>query len=284
MFGTRVRSSLVLGLGLGLGCEVTETREIPLDDAYEVLRGALCERASRCQCDRWSAYDSVDECEEDVGEAVDRLRDLEVSMSYDPSCMGRYVDQLDELGCSPVFEEPEACVRPCLLMHGDLLEGEPCFVYSSWVSDCAQGLQCQGECVDPCREQDPPVRAGLGESCAQIGCDDDLRCGESQVCEALPVAGQECTGRCAEGLFCEAEDPIDPMSIMRCFAPRGLDAPCRGHAQCDSGYCPAGACALLPREGESCADARACAVGLDCIDDVCGPADAVLCSVSVPSF
>lgn len=283
--GARWWSAIGLVTSLGLGCEVSETREVALDDAEEVLRGALCERVTRCQCERWSAYSSVEECEEDLGEAFARLYEHEATLAYDAACMGGYVQQLDDLGCSPVYTEPEACQRPCLLMHGELQVDEPCELYGSWISDCAQGLVCVGVCVDPCADDSTP-HAGLGDDCFERPCAEGLVCNfETEACEALPEVGQECVqGECAGDAFCDAEDPLDPMSTRRCFALRSLEASCRGHQQCDSGYCPAGICERLPREGDSCAGTGACSPGLDCVEDICVPGDAVLCSVSVPNF
>ncbi len=241
-------------------------------------------------------------------------------LSYDPRCLGIVAEQLDALGCNSVLPEAEAedepaCEVPCHYFHGTKTLGQSCEIYGNEISDCAQGLRCSADrCIDPCSEEPIGTLAGSGESCWYVDCREGLQCTpDTSICAPLPKAGEPCPwgacvegavcdfgteepvcvtipgvgelcpqGACEEGSFCEAEDLSNPMSDARCFLPRALAEPCRGHRQCQSSYCPAGFCEQVPGEGESCAGVNLCAQGLDCIDEVCALADALLCQAGVP--
>lgn len=278
-----VGGALALAFGLGTGCEVDEVPAVELDEAEVRLQGLLCERPFRCTCGGARAYSSIDECKEYLGLSMARLHELEGQLTYDAECMGRYVEFLDELGCSPVLAEPASCQRPCLLMYGEAREDEPCEMFNNqWVSDCAQGLLCvSGRCVDVC-----PVLPVDGEPCESFSCAEGHYCEPTtEVCAILPEPGEECArGMCAGSAVCEWDDPADPTSTRRCVAPRELGAPCTAYEQCASGYCPAGACAPLPLEGESCAGTEVCAPALECRGEVCVAAPPILCSMPVPDF
>ncbi len=241
-------------------------------------------------------------------------------LTYDPTCLGATVDAYVALGCDAELPESESsededqCTPPCHYYYGTRLVGQSCEIRGTYVTDCAKGLRCSSnlECFDPCAEEPAPtgVKEGgdcyvgdcveglfcdlatetcqslpvAGEPCHQEErCADELLCDfDTGLCRALPLAGEPCFGsRCAEELFCEM-DFADPNGESLCYAPQPLAAPCRGHAQCDSGYCPAGACDVPPAEGEACS-ADVCGDGLDCVDAVCVLADSALCWVEVPS-
>jgi hypothetical protein len=136
-----------------------------------------------------------------------------------------------------------------------------------------------------------------GESCAgaDVRCESGLQCAEDQVCRGLAEEGEPCNDRgCREDLFCDFE-------LNRCVAPpdrEGLPCPygecalglwcdrsvvadgicavliadgdpCSGHAQCESGYCPAAFCLPRPALGEDCSDVGVCQQGLTCNGSVC---------------
>ena len=68
-------------------------------------------------------------------------------------------------------------------------------------------------------------------------------------------------------------DPTNPMDPdPRCEPLGKLAEGCMGHADCESGYCPAGFCAGVPGAGGDCRGTEICAEGLWCVDDVCGEA------------
>lgn len=166
-------------------------------------------------------------------------------------------------------------------------EGQPCRELQ-----CADGLRCDWT-ANRCR---PPGEQG--ERCDDVGCVEGLFCGRSGRCVPPGEAGEACEGNtCRDGLWCDwdlgqcaplpngegqpcpigecggrlwCDTSNDPEGECRLRAPFG--DPCTGHRQCESGFCPAGFCVELPLEGESCANANACANGLVCDGEVCIPA------------
>ncbi|MEM9462304.1 MAG: hypothetical protein AAGF11_49585 [Myxococcota bacterium] len=277
------------------GCEASEDgpQPIPLEQAQDRLQRALCEQVyGVCGCEHGSWYGTQGACNSDMAEAMQYVRStLEEfaggELTYDAACMGQLVHQLEALGCSPQFDpvEPQ-CQPPCLLVHGERQEGESCELYGDLVNDCAQGLLCVGACINPCGGDDPGVYAGEGESCELRPCAQGLQCNfQIDRCERIPAVGEQCPlGQCEGEAFCEVLDPVDPMSERQCFAPGPLGQMCRGHDQCQSGYCPNGFCSVRPGEGESCAGTQICEAGLDCVDETCVPGDPALCRVWVPVY
>lgn len=238
-------------------------------------------------------------------------------LTYDPTCLGATVDAYVELGCDaevpePEMSEEEACTPPCHYFYGTRLVGQSCEIRGSDVTDCAQGLLCTSgnECVNPCAEEPPPTGVKEGGDCFVGDCVDGLYCDlATETCLSLPLAGEPCyERRCAEDLLCEFDtglcrgQPVagercfasqcpgdlfcetdfgDPNGEQLCYAPQPLAAPCRGHSQCDSGYCPAGVCDVPPSAGEQCSGV--CGEGLDCVATVCAKADSAICWIEVPS-
>ncbi len=291
-FGPGVWMTLIVATTACVDVVPETPRAIPLEEAEAAVRHSLCERVfNACRCDQWSWYDTEEECNQDVAEAVSEIQDvldgpMGGSLTYDPTCMGTYVRVLDDLHCDTESDDsPQGCQTPCQLVHGTLTEGQPCELFGEWISDCAPGLVCYGTCGRPCGGVSGSF-AAEGESCVDRPCDEGLLCdfGGDEICRVAPEAGSPCVqGQCATGAFCETTDPLDPMSEQLCYAPRGIDEPCRGHDQCTSGLCPAGFCAVAPKAGESCQDFGVCEPGFSCVDGVCGLGDSLLCSVPVPS-
>ncbi|MEM9454616.1 MAG: hypothetical protein AAGF11_10585 [Myxococcota bacterium] len=285
--------TLVLAGLMACDVEEQEPRMVELEQVEAVLSAELCDRMFSCRCEQGRSYDTLTTCEQSAATMARELESIPqhhpgMELTYDPACVGTIVDTLAEVGCSPTIpaEDPQTCVSPCHYYHGVRSVGQPCEIHGIGVSDCAQGLRCSGgACVDPCEDELPDqLLPGAGEACRDGACAGDLLCNfETERCIALPQAGEPCLGgfNCAEGLFCEAIDPSDPMSERQCFAPQQLAAPCRGHGQCQSGYCPVGFCEVRPGEGEACT-ADVCAAGFDCIDQVCRPADAAICWAYLP--
>ncbi len=149
------------------------------------------------------------------------------------------------LGCVDV--EGESVEDSCIAQLGESCSGRP----------CVEGAICYAEqelCIEGLQ---------LGENCGgTIPCALGLACdGDARACVAAPEAGEPCNGfTCDEDAYCRP-DPVDPAN-RTCAALGEPDAPCMGHPQCASGYCPAGFCKPLPEKGEPCFDK--CAVGLAC--------------------
>ncbi|MCH9685696.1 MAG: hypothetical protein K0V04_29965 [Deltaproteobacteria bacterium] len=290
----RLSPCIVLLSSLGLGAcdpEPAPSR-VELDDVQRVLTEQVCARMFSCPCSQGTSFASIDECEEQAGLFQDQLDSIPMreqyqglGLQYDPACLGKLVDFAAQLGCASDFEAPNAdqCVRPCNYWVGTQQVGQSCEVQGSGVTDCAQGLRCQGgTCTDPCDPANDPARAQLGEDCWNVGCMEGLWCEPQEgICELRPAEDEPCPdGVCAEGLDCQPVDATDPASELRCRGPQGLGALCSGHAQCISGNCPAGVCEARPRAGEACAGV--CGDGLDCVDQMCVRADAVVCYADTP--
>lgn len=312
--------ALILVGSLACDVEESEPRTVALERVEAALSAELCDRMFSCRCEQGRRYDDRTSCEQDaalLAERIESIPDLypELDLTYDATCMGTIVDLYASVGCSPTvpLEDPDVCTRPCHYFHGSRQVRQTCQLNDNGVSDCAQGLSCwDGACRDQCAEDDVDSFAQQGESCFPQGCAPDLLCDfntetcqrapqlgepcpegtcagdlqcnpDNTLCETLPLAGEPCLGgfACAEDLFCEPMDPNDPMFVPRCFGPQKLAASCRGHAQCESGYCPVGFCETKPRSGEACL-ADICADGLDCVDAVCQAADAAICWAGLP--
>lgn len=282
-----------LGLVGAMACEAeSEPSAVELDQVESALSSAICDRVFSCRCDQGRRYDRIEMCEQDAAQLALELETLPdqfpgLELTYDAACMGTIIDAYADIGCSPTLpaEDEDACTPPCHYYHGSQQPGQLCEIYGVGVSDCAQGLQCfGGECVDPCDALPDDLLPGEGDACSDEECAGDLVCDfETDRCTALPRAGEPCLwgSVCVEGLFCDAVDPNDPMSERQCFAPRPLAEPCRGHVQCQSGYCPAAYCERPPGNGDACT-AEICDKGLDCVDEVCQPADAAICWAYLP--
>jgi len=314
-FGLGAAVGCFVGAIAAISCDANdEPTEVALADAEDAFDEAFCDRLRTCDCDPDSNL-SVDECREWVDGRIESLRFLGEGLLYDPSCLGEVIDRLDDRGCGQNPEnddDDDECVAPCHPFHGDRRLGQSCTSVGDGMSDCRQGLvctfvncqdefECSEECVDPC------ARADAGESCQSTQCRDGLACDwsdntcrtppgagdpcrdtldcaegttcnwDANQCVTRPTAGEPCLfGQCAEDHFCET-DPVDP-TIQTCRAPADDGEPCRGHAQCKSGNCPAGYCLALPGRGDPCAGP--CADGLDCDFEtqVCVEAAPAVCS------
>ena len=183
-------------------------------------------------------------------------------------------------------DEPQACSY-CQVAYGDRQVGESCQDFGEGVGDCARGLLCLNlepgvsQCMDPCS------RAGVGESCAFVACEDGLACnwadglcgvtgGDGGLCAdglcddglachwgtntcKQPVGlGESCQDQpCGVGLLCDAEQV--------CIAPPGLGEACESFGCADGLVCQWDdlTCATPGQEGEGCGN-KDCASGLFC--------------------
>lgn len=189
--------------------------------------------------------------------------------SVDEQCLQQIVARVDGLACDAFFAVGGAdCHEFCWPVIGPRFAGEPCVTQS----DCGRGLLCHhAECIEPCTMQPP----GEGDPCESAAeCPQGLVCGEQldsdeRVCVVLPTRGQPCyLGACAPGLGCGSDNSGNEVCVR--LTEEG--APCMGHLECASRYCPAGFCALAPGENQGCGASDACAAGTECVEDEQGNA------------
>jgi hypothetical protein len=267
---------------------VEDPTQVALADIEDTFETAYCERMFACTCDQGRYFEHMSDCAASLGYEADALRDQPpvAGIVYDPFCVGERVDALDELGCAAELDDEVAgCTRPCRILHGERAEGQSCTTTTDGnYSDCGKRLRCDvqecnddrctGVCADPCA---PSSDEGCGGCGALSYCDYEIN-----ECRPLPEEGKPCGSGsyCAEDLLC-VTDPVDP-TIALCTARGELGAACSGHNQCESGYCPAGACTSLPGRGESCVGTRACDDGLQCdvTSNLCVDGDALVCTIS----
>jgi hypothetical protein len=150
---------------------------------------------------------------------------------------------------APTCEEPIAAGEPC---HSGFAECEAGFACIA-VGDPADGM---GTC-QPLAEE--------GESCADSGCVNGLRCdGEPPTCVTIARAGEACTGPgdCAPGSSCL------PTSMI-CGARALLGESCGVDGDCERGlYCGDDSrCRPWRRNGEPCERPGQCVYYNGCGDD-----------------
>jgi len=120
----------------------------------------------------------------------------------------------------------------------------------------------------------------LGQDCSDpLTCAfGDSYCDITQVCLALPVAGEPCgvdgfTGVaqwCAEGFSCDASS-----GLALCVAIPGLGEPCGGACQddlscnCSDDACSSQVCQRPRFHGETCTPPQDACIGGDCVDGSC---------------
>lgn len=264
-------------------------REVPLARVDDEVIAVVCDRMFSCDCPSGQFYESKSQCEETTRTLADQLRstaDMQ-GLTWDPACLGATLDAIDGADCDPSFgvQEADECAPPCHYLHGNRGVGDACEIDTGYVTDCGQGLRCLGgTCVEPCGDDPSDMRGDAGESC-NFGCKDDLFCDfNDNTCRRLPKLDENCdvSGQCEEGVFCETTDPADPTTPRICKAPVELGEACRGHSQCQSGFCPVGFCTELPGEGDSCRGTFVCGPGLDCVEEVCVPGAPAICQLGVP--
>jgi hypothetical protein len=201
----------------------------------------------------------------DDGNGDDDTAGGKITHNFDQACADRIAAAIAETSCDRLIPEI-ACSDYCNIYYGTRFEGQPCDASR----DCAQGLVCRGECVDPCKLES----VGEGESCEFAQCDAGLNCVETDTNDdgQLPPTcvrpdgggGQPCGEEtCSSASWCDTSDPSAP----RCRARGGTGAECTGHSQCTTFYCPAGFCADLPGDGEPCSDEGDCRPGTLCVEN-----------------
>jgi hypothetical protein len=274
----------------------TPPKQVPLAAVEDETIAIVCDAMTECSCDAQPAG----QCRDFVSTIAADIRSTanEFGLTWDPACLGYVLDRIDATGCGAALDvEPfDECSPVCNYLHGTRAVGDTCelasydyvqgFPSHGGITDCMQGLVCAGGvCVEPCSAAPNDPGGDVGQTCDN-GCRDGLGCDwEANVCQKLPGAGQLCLGgQCKPDTFCELEDPNDPMTPMICKEPVAFGESCRGHQQCESGYCPAGFCEGLPEEGESCRGTFVCAAGLECHpeDQICVKGSPIVCNLNVP--
>lgn len=251
--------------------------EVELGAIAQELDDVVCQLAFECECTFGRTFQSPAECtqwaqsEQALAERLINDHDL----TWDPTCTGWYLRGYETAGCgsSEVIDrdpDGDGCFARCSPLHGTRAAGQSCTQFDGGLSDCGQGMWCNGaECVEHC-----PPPAAEGEACGDRPCAVGLNCefdGETPRCALAPREGEPCVGvECGEGLRCVLEDPTNPTDPdPRCRPLGKIAEACMGHGECDSGYCPAGYCDAVPGRGGDCRGTGICDAGLACVDDVC---------------
>lgn len=277
----RVGWVLLCGLvgTIATSCDEEKNYDVAIEDAGAELGNGYCGRLFDCSCDDGRSFDSETQCRDELSAGVEQIQTVgqEEGLTYDPSCWGEVLRILDETGCETVFAvDDDGCRPPCHAYYGESDVGQPCDWLTTGVSDCAQGLQCDGAtCYDPCGQSESGGQQG--QICRDRGCVEGLYCDfEDDVCRPLPDVGQPCDqAPCRDGTFCDQVDPADPLTWV-CAAPRENAEGCRGHTQCKSLHCPVGVCEPMPGRGDPC-PANLCAPGLECEQGKCRPGEPAIC-------
>lgn len=280
-FAIGVRLGLVLGVVGFVACKDEGFGDVPAEEAPATYADVVCGQASSCGC-----FEDVAGAEESCKSALDgQLQEIidvgnAAGLTYDGSCVGRFLDLAGSLGCRTSWTEDDFAENECWLckiFHGDKGVGEPCGQSSGYDvgDDCAQGLSCWGErCVDPCAtvgeggdcsagscddglycDWDYDIEteemtatcvraAGEGEACGEQRCDDALECDiETMTCVSappLPGVGEACTGSCREEAYCDTTDP--DASSWTCVARKSDGEACESDQECLTWRCEEGTC------------------------------------------
>lgn len=244
------------------------------------LDSVVCELAFECECTYGRAFESREECTAWADQEQAQVESLmaQFDLTWDPTCVGWYLRGYEQVECGsdavfPRDLDGDGCNAQCLPLHGAKAVGTSCAELGDGFSDCGQGLRCDGgTCVEQC-----PGPVGLGESCRRAVCEEGTYCNFFDEfeprCEAKAAEGDECGQvECNRELRCVIDDITDPASMSHCVPLAAPAESCMGHAECSTGYCPAGFCLNIPQEGDDCRGTGVCGSGLFCIDDVCAEA------------
>jgi hypothetical protein len=225
---------------------------------------ALCEHVFSCGCT--PGYLTVEGCVTSYDFNIQLYMGLAAQwgLEYDGSCLESYAQEVIAGGCATPDELQETC-SSCSSVHGSVAEGQPCTQYNDEISDCAQGLECEGICYDPCEAYGPGEVCGNDDQGTFATCQPGLYCDyATHLCEALPLPGEPCnTGDgCVSGHFCD--DQTDPMNPV-CAPRRAAGEPCTNDECADGLVCGQtdSVCREPPGPGEPC-NYSACADGNWC--------------------
>ncbi len=247
-----------------------------------------------CKGIRFCTPEGLSECDAPAASA-------DVCNGLDDDCDGA----VDEPGCddgNPCTSEKCLGKEGCQTTPLDGLECDDSDACTG--SDFCQDGQCKGSPVD-CDDQDvctddscDPI-SGCAHTHNLAPCDDNEPCTVGDKCIQGTCAGTPVTCDCSTSDDCKAledGDPcngtlvcdtskipfqckIDPVTVVVCPEPQGLDGYCRKNA-CDPAT---GLCVELPaKEGLACTDASSCTLGDTCTQGLCKPASALSCDDGNP--
>jgi hypothetical protein len=290
--GRVVAAGIAFGsLGLS-GCKDEGFGDVPAEEAPQTYADVVCGQAASCGCfedeDDWD----VDTCKADYEAELRFLIEAGTAagLTYDGTCIGRYLDLTSELGCRTEAEDAvvwDECGW-CNLFHGHVAVEQPCERLGDeedyLFDDCAQGLYCSGGvCRDPC------ATAGEGDDCQVAWCADGLYCGwewdpetdeQSATCRRWAQQGENCEERhCADGLVCDWEtstcEPLPPRP--------GVGQPCPEASCVEEAYCDTSdpdpqtwTCRARKESGEPCETSQEC-LNYWCEDGACVPDLPLVC-------
>lgn len=240
----------------------------------EQLIEAHCTSSQECDCSVTIAQAG---CEPTL-EADWRARlqaGADRSLTYDEECFDTIEAGIDDASCAwPPDDDRHPCHDHCQVFHGDRELGESCKRFDDLVSNCAQGLLCDGDrCVSPCERL---TGLAIGEICRDPitfedldRCADGLTCiGETGRCAQAPAAGEACLGgQCDTDSYCDYY--TGPGEVCRARVAAGSNcenAECQAGLFCSYNETPTGfsaTCRARGQEGEPCFEAD-CADGLQC--------------------
>lgn len=285
-----------------------EDASVPVPEVDEELflqelTAAICKRRQECGCA--SVTSGATSCEASVRERLLEVFPLRkvTSLSFDGTCAALFLDAFGKTsGCmvAPAsFHETFRCEVGCSIFHGAVPAGNSCSRpdLSSFASDCEGSLSCLntpqtpagslGACTDACPS---PAGGSCGydqgtgvyRECRVGGSCECLNPPEQCTCKAASGPGESCAqGPCdPQRGYCETTSPQQPPPVdfsPTCKALKPDGAGCNAFAQCQSGFCPDGACRARPGAGAPCAGGL-CGAGFTCQDGTCKPVPGALCS------
>ena len=257
----------ILMFSFAVACGDGKSHEpVAEDDLLPAIADEVCAQQAHCGCDMPL---TADDCRMALEQAFMMfiMPSQDAGLTYDAECGGEAVGLYDEIGCKTIEDalDTGAC-RPCKLYYGSKGAGQACTKLQDMVyDDCGPGLVCDGMvCVDPCSragEGEPCLGrrcadglvcnasvdmmgmimsacervAALGESCAELSCDEKLVCDDTMKCARPPGVGEPCVGFCDETAWCDTAG-ADPMQWV-CRAPKADGEACMGGNECASTSC-----------------------------------------------
>ena len=257
---------LVSDCAQGLSCDDGECK-LPCTGVVGVREGEPCRNSEDDIFDDCGAEQYCD-FNPDVCAPLGQLGEL----CFDRECVDTARCDLDTETCVPKSVEGEPCLGSCAPgMHCFGGDGPAvCRPYSGEGGSCADGRICDPRlaCM-PGNDYTCEPMPGEGGYCGAPGlCAPDLLCDAmSQTCVAEPAAGEPCVflNDCGDDRWCD--DSLGMPGVCQDLIPDGM--PCSGAEQCESGSCPAGACATPGGLGDDCSVSRVCDVGLVCNGATC---------------
>lgn len=146
---------------------------------------------------------------------------------------------------------------------------------------CANGLLCDAA-SGSCRNA-----AELGQDCSNAVCVAGTFCVKGGPGSLVECSGSDRCYKCANGVkedeYCDPDGVFFPCaqglhcvasatSQYRCVRQLAVGNPCQEDAECATGYCAGGRCALAGgKAGSGCEEISDCNIGLDCFHNTCTP-------------